>query len=398
MKKSKLILPPITEHKERSHAVLSMSQAERYMACPGSVMLSHGVDRSRSSAAAEEGTFAHEVSEIMFRNRAGKKKWPLPAVPKAYDPHLLAHCETYVDTVCALTGDIHIEVDLQFKGMHPNLGGSSDVVNIDGPVMRVIDLKFGKSPVSAKDNPQLMGYAVGARKTFDVKPKVIELMIHQPRAKHSKHVITDEELDAFEVELQAAAVLTDDPFAPLQMTDKGCFWCRAKPVCPEYAKVAKAAAASEFAAAPPKKGTPSAIEPVKLLDALVLAQKLAPWCDAVLLQAKDALAADPAALPGYALKPGRKMSKWEDETAAMRDLETLIADLGAEAQDYIRSIVFTLPGLQAPNKVLARLEDADLLMPTKHDELVLAKIAKLVDSAFTSNEAASSLVKAKGLE
>ena len=398
MKKPNLFFAPLSEHGERPHAILSMSQADRFMTCPGSVMLSANLPPSKSSSAAEEGTFAHGLSEVLLRNRVLKKKEALPAIPEEYDTRMLELCEAYAGMVCALTGDTHIEVALDFKGLHHNLGGTSDVVNIDGPVMRVIDLKFGRAPVSAKDNAQLLGYAVGARKTFDVRPESIELMIYQPRAKHSRHTVTAAELDAFEAKLQAAAILTDDPFAPLQMTDKGCFWCRAKPICPEYAKVAKAAVRAEFATPAPKKNTPSAIAPANLLDSLELAQKLAPWCAAVVLQAKDALATDPEALPGYSLKPGRKMAKWDDEESTLLELKGLINCLDGEARDLIASALFTPPGLQAPGKVRACLEDMELMLSASTDVSVLEALKAAANAAFTETAAASSLVKVKGLE
>lgn len=398
-----LVVPPPDgpDHKDRGHALLSMSQAERYMVCPGSVLLGKSVTTpSRSSDAADEGTLAHTISEYLFRQVATGQPQELPPIPAKYDPHMLKHCEAYVTSVCALSGRSYIEAALDYSALHKNLGGTTDLINIDdgGLLLRVGDFKFGKSPVSAERNPQLMGYAVGARKTFKIKPKTIELRIYQPRAKNSVWTCSAAELDAFEAELVAAAHLTDDYFAPLKVSDKGCFWCKAKPICPEYLKTAQKAAAAEFAGPAPKAKTAAKIEPAKLVDAVNLAQHLLPWCEAVLQQAKDSLAQDAASVPGYALKPGRQMKKWtkEDELYTVVDnvLDTLRA-ADEDIADAIDEALYTPKALKAPGAALDAVSALPLFAysGTLLDEVRRLEKA-LEDHALTSN-AAASLVKAK---
>jgi len=392
-----LVLPPQdnVDHGARAHAILSMSQAERYMACPGSVLLSANITTTqKSSVAADEGTMAHTIAELIFRQVSTGIPVPLPAIPAEYDPHMLEHCENYVRAVCALPGVSYIEMALDFSTLHKNLGGTSDLVNIsaDGLHMTVGDLKFGKSPVSAVKNPQLMGYAVGARKTLQVAPKTITLMIFQPRGKNSSWTCSAADLDAFEAELVAAAHLTDDYFAPLKMTDKGCYWCKAKPICPEYLRAAQEAAKNEFAGPAPKAKTAAKIEPAKLTDAVLLAQQLAPWCEAVLQQAKDELAKDPNAVQGYGLKPGRLLQKWTEPDTVL-ELVTSALDRIKADKDLLEAVLTAVVeprAIKTPAKAIAALNSVPLFdCPTAYAAVVNDLAAALADNVASSNAAAS---------
>lgn len=392
---TRLVLPPQddVDHGARAHAILSMSQAERYMACPGSVLLSANITTAqKSSVAADEGTMAHTIAELIFRQVATGIPVPLPAIPAEYDPHMLEHCENYVRAVCALPGTSYIEMVLDFGTLHKNLGGTSDLVNVNGQHMTVGDLKFGKSPVSAIKNPQLMGYAVGARKTLQVAPDTITLMIFQPRGKNSSWTCSAADLDAFEAELVAAAHLTDDYFAPLKMTDKGCFWCKAKPICPEYLRTAQEAAKNEFAGPAPKAKTAAKIEPAKLTDAVLLAQQLAPWCEAVLQQAKDELAKDPNAVQGFGLKPGRLMQKWT-EPGTVLALVTSALDRIKVDEDLLEAVLTAVVeprAIKAPAKAIAALNSVPLFdCPTAYATVVEDLATALADNVASSNAAAS---------
>jgi hypothetical protein len=395
----RLHLPPMQVHEDRPHAILSMSQAERFMTCPASIALSRSITSIQtSSEAAKEGTLAHTISELLFRQALGKPV-TLPQIPESYDPYIVEHCKKYAQEVLALDGDLHIEVDLDFKDLHPNLGGTSDLVNIRGAkkaqVLHVGDLKFGRVPVSATENTQLLGYAVGARRTFQVNPKAIELKIYQPRGKDSTWTCTAEYLDAFEERLVQAANLTDDMFAPIVMSDKGCFWCRAKPICPEYAKVAKAAAVKEFAGPAPKAKTTAKVKPENLLSSLQLAQQLLPWCDAVILQAKEALIANPKVLPGYDLKPGRLMQKWKALDAAQEFIAAAISSLSPGLAVKLQTQVFKAPTLETPADVAAVFEDAELFAVTEEDQQILVQLKQYIEKAIDKSNAAPSLIKVK---
>ena len=395
----RLHLPTAQSHEDRPHAILSMSQAERFMTCPGSIMLSRSITTPQTSSdAAKEGTLAHTISELMFRTAATGLPSSLPEIPSHYDSHMLSHCRNYVNQILELQGDIHIEVELDqgFAAMHKNLGGTSDLVNIPNKhTLHVGDLKFGRSPVSAVENTQLLGYAVGARRTLQVKPKTIELKIYQPRGKDSVWSCSSEYLDDFEKRLVLAAYQTDDAFAPLVMSDKGCFWCRAKPICPEYAKKARAAAANEFAGPAPKAKTAAKVAPENLLTSLALAQTLLPWCDAVILQAKETLINDAAALPGYGLKAGRAMQKWKEPEGMTAVITESLQELSPDLSAKLSAKIFSAPKLNAPAEVASVLEDSELFASSEKDTTALSELTSYVLNGIEKSNASPSLIKVR---
>lgn len=60
-------------HKERAHARLAPSAAERWTHCPPSIALGEAVGcEDVSSIYAMEGTFAHELAELKLRRGLGE--------------------------------------------------------------------------------------------------------------------------------------------------------------------------------------------------------------------------------------------------------------------------------------------------------------------------------------
>ena len=54
------------EHTQRKHARLSASRTERFMACPGSVLLENQMPYEPPCEAAETGTRIHELGERLL--------------------------------------------------------------------------------------------------------------------------------------------------------------------------------------------------------------------------------------------------------------------------------------------------------------------------------------------
>lgn len=78
-----------------SHAKLSPSAAERWMTCPGSVVLSEGMPE-KTSAFAEEGTQAHALAEMLLNNTPGVMNTSFG---------MLDYVMIYVDHVRGLMGE-----------------------------------------------------------------------------------------------------------------------------------------------------------------------------------------------------------------------------------------------------------------------------------------------------
>ena len=84
-----------TNHKARKHALLSASGASRWLNCTPSARLEEKFQESAPSVHAEEGTLAHELSDVHLRYLNGeisvqsrKKELTKIAKLKLYEPQM----------------------------------------------------------------------------------------------------------------------------------------------------------------------------------------------------------------------------------------------------------------------------------------------------------------------
>ena len=183
-------------HKDRTHALLSASGASRWMNCNPSARL-EDMFPDESSEYAEEGTLAHEISELKLTKylktmslRTFNSKMKELKSHKLYKPEMENYTDVYVDTIKELlmsfdepsTAEIEKKVD--FSEYVPEGFGTCDFVTVDNGTLYIRDLKYGKGvPVSAQDNPQLMLYSLGAYLEFSLFNDIenINMGIIQPR-------------------------------------------------------------------------------------------------------------------------------------------------------------------------------------------------------------------------
>ena len=235
----------------RTHALLSASDAARWIACPPSVRLTeHIPDRSNKNA--DEGTLAHSIAELYLRADLGLLD-PVEAHMKIgmlkndslFAPDMLDYVEEYADlvverynTALAKTKDaqILVEAKLDYSEWVTAGFGTGDAVIIADGTMEIIDLKYGKgTPVSAIGNPQLRLYAAGALAEFGYLYGVdkIKTTIFQPRLDS----VTSEELTVGELQEWLDTVVV--PAAKLAYAGEGeynpgkkqCQWCKVKAGC-----------------------------------------------------------------------------------------------------------------------------------------------------------------------
>ena len=64
---------PAIKHNEREHALLSASGASRWLNCTPSALLEERFGVKTTSVFAEEGTLAHEISELYIRHEWNRK-------------------------------------------------------------------------------------------------------------------------------------------------------------------------------------------------------------------------------------------------------------------------------------------------------------------------------------
>ena len=341
-----------------SHARLSPSGAHKWLACAASLAAERGI-KDQSSPHAQQGTAAHEIAERLLRakNPAWVGKRPRFSKTHAVDyvgttvagwkitDDMAAPIQAYVDTVLAEAEGktLHVEQRVNFSHIVgvKNSFGTADAIIINGDELQVHDLKFGQGvKVDAEHNPQLMIYALGALKMFDMGDEftTVRLFIHQPRLDHiSEWAISVSDLLAFgEIVRQAAGAVMlhyreaeqgiNPPLAAYLPGAKQCRWCKAAPTCRAYAQYVHNEVAGEFVDLDAADITP---RPVVHLtsDQLARAHSNLPvieaWCEKVKKAAYARLMGGDA-LPGLKLVCGRPGSrKWADLDAVEKAVSTL---------------------------------------------------------------------------
>lgn len=171
------------DHTSRDHALLSPSGSHRWMNCTPSARLEEHIPGS-TSAAAEEGTVAHELAEYALDKYIKGEYMPLLdelPVPKEiaenkyYSSEMDKYVTDYVCYVCDIfevCGDAKMYLERKFDlTLYVNdCFGSCDCAIEGTNILNIIDLKYGKGVrVEAKDNTQLMMYALGVLRSLSPK-------------------------------------------------------------------------------------------------------------------------------------------------------------------------------------------------------------------------------------
>ena len=254
-----------TPHAERKHALCSASGAERWLECPGSVGLSMTVPEPPTSIYALEGTRAHEFSEGILQQWV-KDNYNLSesfmeekrAENEEMFDYVMQYVYACVEESMRFDGTpaIRIEQRLKFdEGMA--MFGTADFIATglrDGVSTGVIiDLKYGKGKkVKTENNPQLAYYAVALRRCSKKKLESVVVRIVQPRIDDPSTSITfsKAELDAWESKLtlgaEEALWMAGKAKAPIYSMGSWCWFCPAKPVCPEMQKKLEGDLAQQF--------------------------------------------------------------------------------------------------------------------------------------------------------
>jgi len=291
-----------------SHAKLSPSAAERWMTCPGSVVLSKDMPQ-KSSVFAEEGTLAHEAAERILLDKSYKA-----------DDEMYDNVMVYVDHVKGLGGTLHVEERVKVTD---NLWGTADAVVWQPSFnhLHIVDLKYGAGvPVEVIGNLQLKIYALATLLTFEYPAEKVTATIVQPRCPHSDGPVRSVTYDVadlvdFHADLMDAIARVELMYhAPsyeldLVPSDKGCRWCLASPICPKLKGMAQEAAKKVFA-----KGLP--YDPAELAATLDTLPLLEGWIKNVREFAYEE-AERGTAIPDWKLVEKRATRKWRGDEATI---------------------------------------------------------------------------------
>lgn len=356
------------------HALLSPSSADRWMLCPGSVLMEQGLP-DRESDYAREGTAAHEYAAIWLQTGLP------PLLPwKAKNGFEFSNDEDesgdqidairdYVDKVNKLAEGHHMLVEQALPigqvTLEEGAEGTGDniILESDEETLDIEDLKFGMGiRVYAKENRQMMLYALGARHKFSALGNFtkFKLRIHQPRLDHfDEWECTLAKLDAFAEEVTQRAqfiwqlLRKEKEFIPehdLVPGEKQCQWCKAKATCPAAINNALTIAAGDFTeiTTNPAVKLEAALQRVEHLDNTKLSWLLqnADILESIVKAVRAKALAELAAghdVPGFKLVQGKKgHRKWEDENL----VEALFKKWRLKADDMYKMKVISPAGAE----------------------------------------------------
>lgn len=356
-------------HAERAHALLSASGSDRWLNCPASARLEEGFPEETSSFA-EEGTLAHELAEIMLK--LDLKLMPMAAYKKQYaelkkSKHYYAGMDDevmiYVNFVKQqfteakrIDKDAKILIEQKFdltKYVEGGFGTSDCAIYYAGQI-EVIDLKFGKGKlVSAKDNTQLMYYALGILEQLSKTDGLyVRMTIVQPRMNNiqsagmpskflrdwGEDVLKPKALEAFSGEGE-------------QKAGDWCQFCKVRAKCRALYDMGLEMAKRDF----DEILDPGLINDDELLEIYGKADFITKWlADVKATVLKQAV--NGKKWPGMKLVEGRSSRVWSDEKKVVRVLE----DNLFEPEDYLNQ---KLKGLGDLEKLLGKASFNSILGP-----------------------------------
>ena len=324
---------PSPEGEGRGHAILSPSSAERWIHCPPSAKINAEAPRT-DTVYTREGTLAHAVCELKARKHfltgIGPKKFKAQMDKfradelwqDEIDRHSDAYLEALKDIAATFNGVVYVALEqrVDFSEYVPDGYGTADCImigqaeGVEGDVLHVVDFKYGKGvDVSARKNPQMMLYALGA--VLDYMPIydifTVRMTIVQPRIKS--------EPDTWELEARDLLRWAEDTVKPAaEQATRGegeflegdwCRWCAIRGNC--RARATANTALEDFGFKLP----PAELDDDEVARALTLGQRLKSWLSDLEEYALGACL-EGKEIPGWKAVEGRSVRAWSDPEMA----------------------------------------------------------------------------------
>lgn len=315
-------------HKERVHALLSASGACRWMHCNPSARM-EDIFEDNTSTYAEEGTLAHEISELKLTKyltpmgtRAFNTKMKKLKSNELYKPEMETYTDVYVDHIKELmmsfekTPTAFIEKKVDFSDYVPSGFGTADFVTVVDGTMYIRDLKYGKGvPVFAENNPQLMLYALGALLEFSIYMDVdnVNMGIVQPRLDSISiwEISADELFRWAENEVKPNASRAYEGAGEFKVGQ--CGFCRARAVC-------RARAEYNLELEKDMKIKGNILSNAEIGDVLKRGKDLVKWVKHLEEYAQNAILRGEE-IPGWKLVEGRSVRSFSDTEKAFEILK-----------------------------------------------------------------------------
>ena len=310
------------------HAYLSASASHRWLSCPPSAKLCAEIN-DEASPYAQQGTDAHELCEYKVLHALGHEVSDPTENLEFFDTEMNDCTDEYCSYVLEqyekakeLCKDpkVLVEQRLDFSKWVPDGFGTGDCLIIADKVLQIIDFKYGLGIlVEAKNNPQMMCYALGALDTYDgiYDIEFIEMTIFQPRRDNvSTFTISKEKLlDWAENFLKPIAELAYNGEGEFHAGDH-CQFCKVKATCRKRAEYNMELAAYDFQ-------EPTMLDATEIAEILPKIDTLVAWANDVKDYAlQQALSG--TEYPGFKVVEGKSNRKYTDEAS----VASIVADAG----------------------------------------------------------------------
>lgn len=349
------------------HALLSPSGAAKWLSCAASLACEKDIPNT-SGKAAVLGTAMHTIAEMHLNQYIKGTALPLEREVGAYvldegkgqikaliSPMKGAvlitadmieqvrkytdYCKAIIDVATYAKLEMHVNLT---EVLHPRYEGvetfgTADLVavqelaNTDEHMLIIGDLKTGRHRVEAKENKQLMLYALGVyrrlKRRYNIT--VVRLVIFQPYAGGASELdISVEGLELFAKFAQKRALLALDAYSRgkknLKASDfrpsvDGCQWCRFAEQCAARTKTVNAVLAEEL-----EDDFAMELTPEQLVSEYEKLPLLRQHIDKV-EKAMAAALHSGKKVPGYKLVEGRPGNRaWKDTDAVFEKYGTML--------------------------------------------------------------------------
>jgi hypothetical protein len=367
-----------------AHAKLSASGSAKWIGCPGSIA-AEASHKDSSSAAAEEGTAAHELAEACLRTETDADKHIGEVFNKhTVDKDMAYYVQQYLD-YCYASRDamksphVFIEERVEFTDYVPEGFGTVDYGLSDATKLVAIDLKFGKGiTVSSYENTQGLLYLSGLYQALSKEQKksikTVEIHIVQPRKSNfSTWILERWEFLAWMADIKRSAWLASQPDAVRVAGEKQCTWCLDRHNCVVLKKSVEDVIMTDFDdISTPDIESITDEQRVKIVEAKPLINI---FMNAIEKDIKDRLFANEQ-VPGFKLVEGRANRKLHDHAEAdaftalgedaynkklkgLGDLQKLIS------KDWVDDHCYKPPG--SPTVALASDKRPAIILDTTED-------------------------------
>lgn len=314
------------------HALLSPSSAHRWLNCPLAPRLEAKLP-NKTSVYAEEGTLAHSVCELTAKkyftpmkvsefNSSMKELKENPL----WNDEMIQTAETYLGHLrekamsFKTAPHVALEVKVEITEYVPEAFGRCDCIMFGNDTLVITDYKHGKGvPVSAKENPQMMLYALGALKLyqpiFGDAIKNVDICVDQPRIdNYESWKISKTELLAWGESIKPKAQAAFQGIGEYR-AGTWCKFCRANGIC-------KAQTDQQISALDDFKDVSSVglLSLEQMSEALKKGALLVAWYEALQKVALEKLL-EGNSISGYKVVEGRSIRTWSNPEKALDALQ-----------------------------------------------------------------------------